>query len=272
MKHHGAPLFSSMWVRAKGQTLSAAHTDFDLSADDLKPVHSVIGQLWDLSVSLPNSAHAFSWASDLRKARGFACFVIFGNLESFRFRCSANMFLFSFPGRTMAWSGPSGSCNARPRCAAMHRGSRSAKCPFPPRSAAVGAAGEESSFGTFRALPRASEKVSSMREVVAASEFLTPAATVRESRAEVAGAEDGPFDGHTVFCNLLPAWPGCEAWSYSPVCRRRGPGEGGVVSECSRASTRCRGCQQGRVGRDRGHPSWSKASGEEGNLPHFPTA
>ena len=65
--------------------------------DLLKPAHSVIGQLWDLSVSLPNSAHVFSWASNLRKAMGFVMFHLR--------RSESNMF-GPFRGRTMAWWGP----------------------------------------------------------------------------------------------------------------------------------------------------------------------
>ena len=103
MKHHGAPLFSSMWVRAKGQIQAAAHTDFDLSANDRKPVHSVIGQLWDLSVSLPNSAHAFSWASDLCKARVLP--VSSESSSRFGFGLQPTCFC-SPPSQAGQWPGP----------------------------------------------------------------------------------------------------------------------------------------------------------------------
>ncbi|CAE7543915.1 unnamed protein product, partial [Symbiodinium necroappetens] len=53
------------------------------------------------------------------------------------------------------------------------------------------------------AVLRCNEAVSSMREVVAASEFLTPAATVGESGAKVAGAEDAKL-------GLIPQFAGGE--------------------------------------------------------------
>ena len=108
----------------------------------------------------------------------------------------------------------------------MCRGHSSGRRPPVPRSARA-----PGSFGTFRALPHTCKKG---QQHARGSGLLGIPHTWCDCQREPnlgCWCRGRCFSWRRPFCYLLSAWPGCEAWSCSPVCRRRGPGEGGMDLE-----------------------------------------